>query len=71
MLAAIGAEAKFPLTLGFDGAGTVERIGDGVTRFVVGDEVFGLVWPAVFEHGTFAEYFIASITPRWPLSRRG
>jgi NADPH2:quinone reductase len=27
---------------------------------VVGDEVFGLVWPAVFEHGTFAEYFIAS-----------
>jgi NADPH2:quinone reductase len=60
MLRAIGAEAKFPLTLGFDGAGTVERIGDGVTRFAVGEEVFGLVWPAVFEHGTFAEYFIAS-----------
>jgi NADPH2:quinone reductase len=60
MLRAIGAEAKFPLTLGFDGAGTVERFGDGVTRFAVGDEVFGLVWPIVFEHGTFAEYFIAS-----------
>jgi NADPH2:quinone reductase len=60
MLAAIGAEARFPLTLGFDGAGTIERIGDGVTRFATGDEVFGLVWPAVFEHGTFAEHFIAS-----------
>jgi NADPH2:quinone reductase len=60
MLAAIGAQARFPLTLGFDGAGTVEQIGAGVTRFAVGDEVFGLVWPTVVEHGTFAEYFTAS-----------
>jgi NADPH:quinone reductase len=31
---------RLPLILGCDGAGVVEDIGEGVTKFVVGDEVF-------------------------------
>jgi NADPH:quinone reductase-like Zn-dependent oxidoreductase len=39
---------------GQDVAGTVAAIGDGVTRFAVGDEVFGV------GRGSFAEYTVAS-----------
>ena len=39
--------------LGQDVAGTVTAIGDGVTRFQVGDEVFGIA------KGSFAEYAVA------------
>ncbi|HTN38214.1 MAG TPA: NADP-dependent oxidoreductase [Arachidicoccus sp.] len=45
---------KFPLILGHDFAGTVAKIGSKVSRFKVGDEVFGR--PADFQIGTFAEY---------------
>lgn len=40
-------------TLGIDLAGRVEALGTGVTRFRVGDEVFGAT------HGAFAEYACA------------
>jgi NADPH:quinone reductase-like Zn-dependent oxidoreductase len=43
-----------PLTLGSDVAGTVERVGDGVTEFHVGDAVYG-VTNAQFV-GAHAEY---------------
>ena len=33
--------ATFPLVLGADGAGIVEQIGAGATRFAAGDKVFG------------------------------
>jgi NADPH:quinone reductase-like Zn-dependent oxidoreductase len=33
--------ATFPMILGVDVAGTVERIGSGAERFSVGDDVFG------------------------------
>ncbi len=39
----------FPLFLGFDAAGVVDRIGEGATGVEVGDEVFGL------GSGTYAE----------------
>lgn len=39
--------------LGLDVAGTVAAVGSAVTRFAVGDEVFG------FGKGTFAEYAVA------------
>ncbi|ARF13226.1 zinc-binding dehydrogenase [Sporosarcina ureae] len=64
-------DAKEPLVLGSDGAGTIESIGEGVTGWHVGDEVIinpSLRWfeesdapPAEFDilgmpdHGTFAE----------------
>lgn len=47
-----------PSVLGWDVAGTVEELGEGVTRFDVGDEVFGLArFPA--EAGAYAEYMTA------------
>jgi NADPH:quinone reductase-like Zn-dependent oxidoreductase len=36
-------EYEFPVTLGRDYAGTVEQVGEGVTSFAPGDEVFGFV----------------------------
>ena len=47
-----------PFRPGWDVSGVVEQIGAGVTRFAVGDEVFGL---ALFPRaaGTFAQYVTA------------
>lgn len=45
---------RFPLILGNDVAGVVIRIGSGVTRFKVGDEVYAR--PDKDRIGTFAEY---------------
>ncbi len=44
--------------LGYDYAGTVDAVGDGVTRFRPGDEVFG--GTDGFSLGAFAEYLIVS-----------
>ena len=58
-----GSSAEFlgvrpPLIAGWDVSGVVEAIGAGVTRFAVGDEVFGMPWfprPA----GSFAQFVTA------------
>jgi NADPH:quinone reductase-like Zn-dependent oxidoreductase len=41
-----GAAAQFglPLTVGWDVSGVVDAVGPGVTRFAVGDPVFGMPW---------------------------
>src|SRR4051812_14144178 len=47
-----------PFIPGWEMAGVVEALGDGVTRFAVGDEVFGMPWfPR--EAAAYAEYVTA------------
>ncbi|WP_019634580.1 NADP-dependent oxidoreductase [Actinomadura atramentaria] len=51
---------RFPLVLGSDGAGVVEAVGPGVTRYRPGDQVYGQ-----FQHpdrglGSYAEYAVAA-----------
>jgi NADPH:quinone reductase-like Zn-dependent oxidoreductase len=47
-----------PLIVGWDVSGTVVEVGGGVTRFRVGDEVFGMPWfPR--QAGAYAEYVTA------------
>lgn len=55
-----------PLVLGWDVAGVVDAVGAGVTRFAVGDPVFGMPWfPR--QAGCYAEYVTV---PSRQLARR-
>jgi len=59
--------AVFPMVLGADGAGVVEGIGEGATRFAVGDNVFGqLLIAPLGSAGTYAEY--VAVTEDAPLA---
>jgi len=49
-------EHIFPLIPGMDASGTVEALGDGVTEWAIGDEVFGSVGKGHLGAGTFAEF---------------
>ena len=48
-----------PGVLGMDFAGTVEAIGEGVSDFAVGDEVYGCAGGLADLQGTLAEYMLA------------
>lgn len=48
-----------PAVLGMDFAGTVEAIGDDVTDFAVGDEVYGCAGGLADLQGSLAEYMLA------------
>jgi NADPH:quinone reductase-like Zn-dependent oxidoreductase len=49
-----------PLTLGTDVSGVVVGVGDGVTEFAIGDEVFGLLrFPEPMNAAAYAEYVTA------------
>jgi NADPH:quinone reductase-like Zn-dependent oxidoreductase len=43
MLAQMGVEYEYPVTLGRDYAGVVEQVGDAVSAFKAGDQVFGFL----------------------------
>jgi NADPH:quinone reductase-like Zn-dependent oxidoreductase len=53
---------RFPLILGFDAAGVIERVGGDVTELAEGDEVYGYLFKPVIGEGSFAEYVGAPAT---------
>src|SRR5215207_4813832 len=57
MLKQIGLEYEFPVILGRDYAGVVELVGSQVTRYAVGDDVFGFLLHAnpTVRDGSWAE----------------
>ncbi|MEZ6121590.1 MAG: NADPH:quinone reductase [Planctomycetaceae bacterium] len=52
----VGAKLPSPYIIGSDVAGTVEAVGEAVTRFAVGDRVWGSNQGLAGRQGTFAEY---------------
>lgn len=54
------APLAFPATLGLDFAGTVTKIGDGVTEFKEGDHVYGTANAMFGGSGAFAEFVVAN-----------
>jgi NADPH:quinone reductase-like Zn-dependent oxidoreductase len=51
-------EQASPAGLGRDFAGTVDAVGDGVTAFAPGDDVFGVVLTQPLQAGGLAEYLV-------------
>lgn len=52
------AMGGFPMTVGWDVAGVVSKLGTGVNRFAIGDRVFGMPWFPRAAAG-YAEYVTA------------
>ncbi len=48
-----------PAVLGMDFAGTIEEVGQGVTNFTIGDQVYGCAGGLADLQGTLAEYMLA------------
>ncbi|OBT98834.1 hypothetical protein VE01_03434 [Pseudogymnoascus verrucosus] len=48
----------WPIVLGCDASGTVVEVGEGVTKFKIGDAVFGCTTLGTPGHSTFQEYFL-------------
>ena len=63
----MAARPTLPLVLGFDVVGRVIEIGDGVERFELGDEVFGLSSPDPLGPGTYAEQTVIDASPSFGL----
>lgn len=65
----------FPFVLGFDLAGIVETVGEGVDAFRPGDHVFGMSRQGQGLDGSYAEYciadaaFLAPLPPGWSFAQ--
>jgi len=55
------AQTKLPAILGIDVSGIVEAVGEGVTSFKPGDEVYGMVGGVGNNQGSLAEYVAADV----------
>jgi NADPH:quinone reductase-like Zn-dependent oxidoreductase len=51
---------KFPLTIGWDVSGVIEKTGHKVHDFNIGDEVYGRPFPT--QNGAFAEYVVIKVS---------
>ena len=60
-------EARFPMVLGWDVAGTVEEVGDGVSGPAVGDRVAAMSFQPHKQIGTYAERVILDASLLAPL----
>ena len=56
---ALPISPELPAVLGMDLAGTVESVGEGITEYAVGDEVYGCAGGLGVLPGTLAEYMVA------------
>lgn len=53
---------ELPVIMGKDFAGVVEAVGEGVTEYAVGNQVFGVVnHPSAFHSGAFAERLVVPV----------
>jgi len=59
----VDVSLEFPYIIGCDLAGTVEACGEGVTRFAVGDRVWGTNQGLLGRPGTFSE--LAAVDEQW------
>jgi len=50
---------ELPAVLGMDFAGTIEEVGEGVSEYAAGDEVYGCAGGLADLPGTLAEYLVA------------
>lgn len=65
MIRLLGSDLPFgpelPAVLGMDFAGTVEEVGEGVTGYAVGDEVYGCAGGLGELQGALADYMVADV----------
>lgn len=60
-LKALFPEKIWPVVLGYDGAGVIERVGKGVTKFKEGDEVYTRIGTNYPNYGTAAEFTVVHV----------
>ena len=66
----VHSEAKGLKSLGGEGSGVAVSVGDAVTDFAVGDEVFGILPNAMSTHVlTYPEFIVEIIEGRQSISR--